>query len=1061
MTESPLACRIRLALLTTVAALALPLVTQAGLIHRYSFNETTGTTVNDSVGGAHGELKGNGGFFDGAGRLYLPGGGFSADAPEVIAGYVDLPNHIINVLQNITIETWVTWESSSSSWQRVFDFGTSAGGENVVNGGGAYLFCSPQGPDNLRFAVRDPVTGAEPTQLTARAPLEYQAPVCLTITYDTAANVSRLYSNAVLLVTGPAGVALKDINDVNNWLGRSQWNDPMFQGNYDEFRIYDNALNPLEVAASFVAGPATPSTDPARLGALQAVNLNVLNTTMTELDTQPVTASADFANFQDLPLANVPGVTFASDNTSVLTVDAAGVVTAVSPGVAKLTLTFQSRTDEETITVNARQTGAPIVAGTLFVDLRAADASNDTTVWENRAGTGDFYAAGTPTYVANVESSGVAGVRFNPESPFTDAYEGPYTTAELHGGSDRSIEVWAYNPGLADEETLVAWGRRGGPEGSNMSFNYGANGTYGAVGHWGSPDMGWSGNPAAGQWHYLVYTYDGVNTSRVYADGVLKTTKNVGALNTHADLPVRLAAQANTAGTDFEFGQALSGYLAMVRVHTGKLSDADVANNFLFGPTLNPPGALESVALTVSAATLPGPRFFGQAQVVANFANLKNVNVTGFTELTSNDPEVLTVTATGAYTAVKAGTATLSGNYQGRPVSQLITVLNPPPLALKHRYSFSESPSSTTAADSVGSAHGTLKGVGADFDGAGRLHLPGGTASAADPVAGYVDLPNGIISARVNLSFEAWVTWEGSGSWQRIFDFGTSCGGEEHQQRQQLLSRPRGRQPRFAVRDPRTGGEPTQLTAPRPCPPGPRSTWLPSTTTPATRPASIGMPPKSRPDRPRFRRTSSTMSTTGSVARNERRHVPGLVQRVPDLGRRPLRRTGGRELRRGPQSGTGTHYAAHSRDRAVRQQRADQLAELGHRLCPRGDVQPRRWRHLDHRRYLGRGRGGRDEEAHRRDWHREPVLPDEEIALRFRDGSGRTAPTGQRPAVPALVRFVDDACGDPGRPSPCIALAHVSRPDPGESARVAGALWDDQRQLDVRHVDGSRWCSAA
>lgn len=816
MTQNSPLCRTRRAWLTTVAALALPLATQAGLIHRYSFNETGGTTVNDSVGGAHGELKGNNAYFDGAGRLYLPGGGASGDAADVIAGYVDLPNHIINVLQNVTFETWVTWESTSSSWQRVFDFGTSAGGEDVVNGNGAYLFCSPQGPNYLRFAVRDPVTGGEPTQLTASAPLEYQTEVCLTITYDATANVSRLYSNAVLLATGPAGVALKDINDVNNWLGRSQWNDPMFQGNYDEFRIYDTALNPLEVAASFVAGPATPSTDPARLGALQAVNLNVVNTTMTELDTQTVTGSADFANFQNLPLAGIPGVAFTSDNTSVLTVDAAGAVTAVRPGVAKLTLSFQGRTDEETITVNARQTGAPIVAGTLFVDLRASDVSDDPTVWENRAGTGDFYAAGSPTYVANVEGTGVAGVRFNPASPFTDAYEGPTTTADLHGNSDRSIEVWAYNPAIADEETLVAWGRRGGPAGSNLSFNYGANGTYGAVGHWDSPDMGWSGTPVAGQWHYLVYTYDGVNTARVYADGVLKTTKNVGTLSTHADLPIRLAAQANTAGSDFDFGQALSGYLALVRVHTGKLSDADVANNFLFGPTLSPPGALESVALTVSATSLPGPRFFGQAQVVANFANLKNVNVTGFSELVSSNPEVVTVTPTGAYTAVKAGTATLSGTYQGRPVSQLITVLNPPALKLMHRYSFNEAPGSTTAADSVGSAHGTLKGFGADFDGTGRLHLPGGTASAADPVAGYVDLPNGIISSLVNLSFEAWVTWEGSGAWQRIFDFGTSAGGEDvvNGNGNYFFLSPQGdTYLRFAVRDPRTGTEPTQLTA--------------------------------------------------------------------------------------------------------------------------------------------------------------------------------------------------------------------------------------------------------
>lgn len=62
----------------------------------------------------------------------------------------------------------------------------------------------------------------------------------------------------------------------------------MFAGNYDEFRIYDTALNPVEVAASYVKGVAQPSTDPASLGTLQAVTLTVAKTTMTELDTRTV-----------------------------------------------------------------------------------------------------------------------------------------------------------------------------------------------------------------------------------------------------------------------------------------------------------------------------------------------------------------------------------------------------------------------------------------------------------------------------------------------------------------------------------------------------------------------------------------------------------------------------------------------------------------------------------------------------------------------------------------------------------------------------------------------------
>ena len=45
------------------------------------------------------------------------------------------------------------------------------------------------------------------------------------------------------------------INDNNNWLGRSQWADLLFDGSYDEFRIYDIPLNSADVAANFAAGP--------------------------------------------------------------------------------------------------------------------------------------------------------------------------------------------------------------------------------------------------------------------------------------------------------------------------------------------------------------------------------------------------------------------------------------------------------------------------------------------------------------------------------------------------------------------------------------------------------------------------------------------------------------------------------------------------------------------------------------------------------------------------------------------------------------------------------------
>lgn len=810
---------LRIALLAVLSALAWAQPAHAELVHRYTFNESGGILVPDVVGTANGEVLGNGAYFGGDGKLYLPGGTGSAADPATIAGYVNLPNHIINVLTNLTIETWVTWDTAGA-WQRIFDFGTSDQGEDISSGNGNYLFMSPAGDVNLRFAVRDPVTGGEPTQLTAPTPIEIGTEVCLTATYDFQSNLARLYSNAVLLATGPAAVPLKSINDVNNWLGRSQWNDAMFAGSYNDFRIYDNALNPVEVASSYVAGANQPSTDSAQLGALQAVILTVAKTTMTELDVQTATGAANFANMAGVSLSGVPGASIVSDNELVLAVNAAGQVTALKPGTAKLTLSYSGKTDEKTITVNARQTGV-VVAGNLFADLRAADASANANIWVNRAtpNPGDFLAMGTPTYVANVENSGIAGVRFNPEAPAADAYEGPLTTAELSGNSNSSIEVWAYNPAIAAEETLVAWGQRGGPDGSNMSFNYGANADYGAVGHWGASDMGWSGAPAAGQWHYLVYTFDGVNTARVYADGLVKTTEPM-TLSIHPDLPVRLAAQSDASGVA-DFGAAFSGYIALVRVHTGELSAADVANNYLYGPTLTPPGELQGIALQLSPATLVGVRSMGQARVTANYANNPGLNVLGFSTLESSDTNVVTVNAAGGYTAVNVGTATIKATYLGREASQTVTVTPAPSLALKHRYSFNEATSATVAKDSVGVADGEIKGNGAYFNGTGLVVLPGGGGSAATPdeIAGYVDLPNHIINTLVNVSFETWVTWDGAGSWQRIFDFGTSDQGEDISSGNgaYLFLSPQGPDNlRFAVRDPQTGGEPTQLNSTTP-----------------------------------------------------------------------------------------------------------------------------------------------------------------------------------------------------------------------------------------------------
>ncbi len=229
------------------------------------------------------------------------------------------------------------------------------------------------------------------------------------------------------------------------------------------------------------------------------------------------------------------------------------------------------------------------VAGELLVDLRASDPTAATGTWSNLGTLGDFTRIGNP----DVQTiAGVTGVALNFDHPaggWDDAYRGPTAPAAVTANGTRSIEVWAYNPndGLQTlEETAVAWGRRGGPAGSNLTFGYGNSGTWGAVGHWGGPDMPWfaaGGSPTLGQWHHMVYTYDGT-TTRLYSDGIETYSEVVGALGTHSGTTINLGAQNGGAGLlSLTEGQPGSLALANVRIHTGVLSPADISTNYQLG----------------------------------------------------------------------------------------------------------------------------------------------------------------------------------------------------------------------------------------------------------------------------------------------------------------------------------------------------------------------------------------------------------------------------------------------------------------------------------------------
>ena len=96
---------------------------------------------------------------------------------------------------------------------------------------------------------------------------------------------------------------------------------------------------------------------------------------------------------------------------------------------------------------------------------------------------------------------------------------------------------------------------------------------------------------------------------------------------------------------------------------------------------------------------------------------------------------------------------------------------------LTHRWSFEHAAGAANAGtvipDAVSGSPAVVRGIGATFDGA-QITLPGTTNCVASDatISAYVDLPNGIISSKTNLTVEVWATPIAGRSWQHLFEFG-------------------------------------------------------------------------------------------------------------------------------------------------------------------------------------------------------------------------------------------------------------------------------------------------
>jgi hypothetical protein len=230
----------------------------AQLVHRYSFSEAQGATnLADSVGGANGILIGAVNATLTGTQLTLPGGPSDTDGTfNTAAAYASLPGGLISSLTNVSFEAWVTW-NDSIAWERLFDFGDSVGGAGLQNGGTSYFLFTPQAGDGSIRTEIYPAEGRPDEILETGAPLPQGVPTYVAVVYDYSLHDFRVYTNGMLAASMPTTVPLNSVRDINDWLGRSQYNDPYFLGSLDEFRIWNGVLSAADVSHHYAAGPNT------------------------------------------------------------------------------------------------------------------------------------------------------------------------------------------------------------------------------------------------------------------------------------------------------------------------------------------------------------------------------------------------------------------------------------------------------------------------------------------------------------------------------------------------------------------------------------------------------------------------------------------------------------------------------------------------------------------------------------------------------------------------------------------------------------------------------------
>jgi hypothetical protein len=731
-------------LLSCAALLVTQMTVSAQLLtHRYSFfsEANSDTNADDVVGTATGLCEGDATINNG--ELILDGG-----------GYVQLPAGIITNDQSVTVEVWGNYPpiAEQDLWGNIFDFGAKdASGADSFSislcakiSGSFLIDAAISDFDNANVnrqncdSTDNPIAGAGDGQYVAAV-------------FNPAAGYIALYINGSLNAKIPiTSTITPGVQDLNNLIGWDNWGDAKLIADLDEFRIWNGALNSLEVAASFQGGDTTISTN---YGSITGIQL-LAGSQVVQGGQEPATVLATASlttNSGDMTAF----ATYLSANTNIITVDSSGGIHGVAIGSTLVSAFLAGQSNSLTVTVV--EPVSILTHRYSFNDTNSVVVDSVGSLNGNLEGTA--YESGGQVFL-----DGTAGyVDLSSNLASTDGIISGYQSA--------TVDFWATFGALGNWNYAFAFGNTVNNGGANYihsvlrdgntqheldNFTTAGGNGFAALGDFANQTIHCTSVMDIPTGHLAIYT-----------NGVLSgyLTNDFAPLSSIATNIAYIGhslwtADPETAGSFDEF-----------RVYNGTLTPQQIALAQALGPnnTNLVVGTLQSITSGLPSTMQLGDAIIGP--VLADYSNLTNYNVTGNSTtplflFTSSNSNVVYQASDGKVHAVGLGSAVVTAKYNGLTSSQTIAVMHSP--VLVDRYSFTDAVGSTNAIDSVGGSnwYGVLPN-GGTYTGT-NLQLLGGSIQ-------YVQLPSGILKNYPAVSIDMWCLFpDDAPANSMLFAFGNS-----------------------------------------------------------------------------------------------------------------------------------------------------------------------------------------------------------------------------------------------------------------------------------------------